>query len=185
MPHCRTTHCLAPRLLLRRVFPQPVTRFALFHPIKHSLPGTPACSARALPALLVFEGFAVLLPSPSSTPSSCACWGPRFAGSPDPGLTCNSPFPQFAPFLTISVRPPRPFRRQKPKERRQERRLRSEKRHSPVCCRGSRGAEQPQWPRSGVSLDGKSYTGGSPSTTGMPAGGSKTKSLAGIGALGC
>jgi hypothetical protein len=172
MPHCRTTHCLAPRLLLRRVFPQPVTRFALFHPIKHSLPGTPACSARALPALLVFEGFAVLLLSPSC----------RFARS---RAHLQFTFSAIRPFLTISVRPPRPFRRQKPKERRQERRLRSEKRHSPVCCRGSRGAEQPQWPRSGVSLDGKSYTGGSPSTTGMPAGGSKTKSLAGIGALGC
>ncbi len=65
MPHCRSTHCLAPRLLLRRVFPQPVTRFALFHPSKHSLLGTPACFAHAFPALapqftlfLKFQGFA-------------------------------------------------------------------------------------------------------------------------------
>jgi hypothetical protein len=49
-------------------------RFALFHPSKHSLPGTPACSARPFPGLPIFQGSAVKPLSPSSR---CA----RFQGA--------------------------------------------------------------------------------------------------------
>ena len=72
-------------------------------------------SSGGIPGLQILQGFAVRPLSPSSTPSSFACWGPRLASEPDSrGSMAIHPF-RNSPVASIQgssrragIRPPEP-----------------------------------------------------------------------------